>query len=352
MVFGLTFSPFLLAAIFEFHFSRMLQSICGKDNEQRKKTMIEKLARSFYVDNCTTSVKSLDDLHLFISESKDIMSAGGFDLRGWEFTRDSNGKETTLVLGVVFNKARDTISINPGTLESKIDGKISKRTILSVAHKVFDPIGFTCPVTLLPKLMLRNLCKLKLDWDTPLEESASKEFSEWFSQLHLLKTIEISRKFGTGDYSIHTFCDASQVAYATVTFLRVENGSNVELVFLSAKARVAPEKTTIPRLELLAAAIGSRQTNEIVKALGYENIPIFYWSDSTTVLAWLNRDCQWGIFVWNRVREIRGLTSAGTWKYVPGELNPADLPSRGCQAKQLLSTQWWEGPGWLREQLA
>ena len=120
----------------------------------------------------------------------------------------------------------------------------------------------------------------------------------------------------------------------------MENGSNFKLVFLSAKARVAPGKTTIPRLEFFAVAIGSRQTNEIVKTLGYENIPVFYWSDSTTVLAWLNRDFQWGIFVWNRVREIRSLTSAGTWKYVPGELNPADLPSRGSQAKQLLSTQW------------
>ena len=117
------------------------------------------------------------------------MSAGGFDLRGWEFTRDLNGKDTPLMLGVVFNKARDTISINPGTLENKIDGKISKRTILSIAHRVFDLIGFTCPVTLMPKLMLRNLGKLKLDWDTPLKESASKEFSEWFSQHHLLKTI-------------------------------------------------------------------------------------------------------------------------------------------------------------------
>ena len=192
VVFGLTCSPFLLAAILEFHFSRMLQSICGKDNEQRKKAMIEKLAKSFYVDDCTMSVQSFEDLHLFISESKVIMSAEGFDLRGWEFTRDSNEKETTLVRGVVFNKARDTISINPGTLENKIDGKISKRTILSIAHNVFVPIGFTCPVTLLPKLMLRNLCKLKLNWDTPLEKSTSKEFSEWFSQLHLFKTIEIS----------------------------------------------------------------------------------------------------------------------------------------------------------------
>lgn len=103
-----------------------------------------------------------------------------------------------------------------------------------------------------------------------------------------------------------------------VVFLRLKGEKFVEIKFLEAKTRLVPEKLLqdvqlsqeskgvtdkpIPRLELLAALIGSRLTHKIIEALEFENVPTYFWSDSSTVLAWIHRDLQWGTFVHNRVK--------------------------------------------------
>ncbi|XP_015189797.1 PREDICTED: uncharacterized protein LOC107073618 [Polistes dominula] len=320
--FGLTSSPFLLGAVLEYRISRI---------KEVPKYITEKLSKSFYVNNCVTSVKSPVELETFVELATSIMKKGGFELQGWEYTHDNSEKEETRVLGILFNKARDTISIKT-VLVKEISDEITKRKILSTAHKIFDPIGFTAPVVIIPRLILKRLCKSGHDWDSPTDEKSHKELFTWYNQLHYLNRIELPRSFGEGVFSLHTFCDASQSAYAAVTFLRVENENEVKLHFLAAKARIAPDNSTIPRLELLAACIGNRRTEDVLQAISCKDIPVFCWSDSTTVLTWINRDSQWGSW---------------TWQYVPGPQNPVDLPSRGCQAKQLYDSRWWEGPDWL-----
>ncbi|KAF2888965.1 hypothetical protein ILUMI_17207, partial [Ignelater luminosus] len=142
------------------------------------------------------------------------------------------------------------------------------------------------------------------------------------------------------DSSLHLFCDASKNAYAAVVFLKVCHQGEVHVNLLLAKTRVAPLRgMTIPRLELLAATIGARLYASVKESLNFEG-KSFFWSDSSTILCWIGGSEEWAPFVGNRVKEIGSLTDCKSWRHVPGELNPADLPSKGCSGLQLLEARW------------
>lgn len=151
----------------------------------------------------------------------------------------------------------------------------------------------------------------------------------------------------TQHIQFHIFCDASQFAYAAAVYVRVEDRMGVRVQLLQAKSRVAPlKKITIPRLEWLGCLIAARLASSVKQALSMEPEETHFWSDSTTALAWIRGNDEWGTFVGNRVKEINSLTQTDNWKHVPGIKNPADLPSRGCSPSQLLLSKWWEGPTW------
>ncbi|GFY01822.1 integrase catalytic domain-containing protein [Trichonephila clavipes] len=117
-----------------------------------------------------------------------------------------------------------------------------------------------------------------------------------------------------------------------------------------AKARVAPLKDiSIPRLELLVCVWGTRLAASVKNDLNLPDVRIYYLTDSMTALAWIQRTRDWGVFVSNRVKEIRNLSDVSSWEHVPSEKNFADILSRGCSAQQLVYLRWWEGPSWLSE---
>ncbi|XP_035232259.1 uncharacterized protein LOC118204048 [Stegodyphus dumicola] len=155
-----------------------------------------------------------------------------------------------------------------------------------------------------------------------------------------LSKVPRSIKFGNVNdkHSLHVFCDASQFAYATAVFLRVEKENSVYIQLIQARARISPSgkrRTSIARLELLGDIIAARLLSSILKDLPVKKV--YCWTGSTTVLVCIRREDSWRVFVHNRVKEVLDLTSKETWKYVPDIMNPADLPSRGCSAQHFAS---------------
>ena len=74
------------------------------------------------------------------------------------------------------------------------------------------------------------------------------------------------------------------------------------------------------------------------------------WTDSTDCIYWINsRNKVWGKFVHHRLKEIRINNPEVSWRFCPGESNPADLPSIGSDiAQSERRDKWLHGPNFLR----
>ncbi|UYV62603.1 hypothetical protein LAZ67_2001287, partial [Cordylochernes scorpioides] len=348
VVFGITTSPYFLKATLSLHLDKAPEHL---------KITAEQLKSSFYVDNCLSSFQNVEETEKFVKESTELLSTACFNLRDWvsnvtDFSLMNQLNKEVNILGITWNTDRDTLTI--GLEDFELIGPTTKRKVLSIASKIFDPLGVVCPVTSIPKLILQETWIQKLTWDEVLPGCLVQRFWKWFSKLKHLPNIEIPRWLCFKDsyvekITLHIFCDASQFAYATCIFLRIKKEDRVDIQLIQARTRVAPlKKLTIPRLELLACLIGARLAANVIQDLEFEEIPRFYWTDSTNALCWIQREDNWAAFVMNRVKEIHNLSSPESWRHIPGRLNPADLPSRGCSAESLKETRWWEGPAWLK----
>ena len=84
----------------------------------------------------------------------------------------------------------------------------------------------------------------------------------------------------------------------------------------------------VPKLELQAALLASRLRQEVQSEVSLNVERCLLWTDSTTVLHWLDLLEKQPVFVANRLIEILELTTVEQWNQVPTADNPADAGTR------------------------
>ena len=101
----------------------------------------------------------------------------------------------------------------------------TKRSLLRVSAKIFDPLGFLSPFTISTKMLFHNLCFGKVNWDERLEREALRKWNCFIHELLVLTNLQIPRcclmKEQVVLCELHGFSDASERAYAAVVYLKI-----------------------------------------------------------------------------------------------------------------------------------
>ena len=385
VVFGVSSSPFLLNATIRHHLEGFQTS---------HPDLVHQLLQSIYVDDVVCGAGLQEAAYQLYVGAKGILREGGFNLR--KFVTNSPdlqerinrseeshtnpkdlgiGEETyakatlgksqrTLlgerkVLGVRWDVDSDQLVLNLEDIAIVSDHlEPTKRHIVSVVGRFYDPLGFVSPIVIRFKMLFKELCHSKLDWDQPITGELLVKWNSLIEDLRVSQPIRVYRCYlnGMGQpvklFQLCGFCDASTGAYAAVVYLVLKTDTSCVTRFVCSKTRVSPmREQTIPRLELLSALLLARLIVSVTKSLESEiklEMPVCY-SDSKVALHWVyGLDKAWKPFVQNRVNEIRRLVPASQWKHCSGKSNPADIPSRGLTPSALAeSTLWTNGPEWL-----
>ena len=70
---------------------------------------------------------------------------------------------------------------------------MTRRGVLSVVSSLFDPLGFISPFIMKAKLLLKELCRKKLGWDSVINEQGRDQWLCWLEDLPKLQVLHIER---------------------------------------------------------------------------------------------------------------------------------------------------------------
>lgn len=360
VTYGMNCSPYLAL--------RTLRQLATDEGHQHP-AAASILLQDTYVDDVISGASTEEDALNLQQDLISLLKKGGFELRKWcsnsqlllQAVKDEH-RETPVffeesthpqysVLGLHWCPNNDTFSYSVDLSTQAT----TKRQVLSMIAKLYDPCGFLSPVTMWCKIYMQCLWAQGTQWDEPISPSLSTKWQSFVSQLSHLSLVTIPRALKLSQaicVQMHGFSDASESGYAAVIYLRCQLSDNSVIVRqLMAKTRVAPlKRVTLPRLELCGAHLLAQLVAYCLAVLKGVNISAHYlWCDSTVTLSWLTTPAfKLKTYVANRVAQTQEFVPSHWWHHISSADNPADCASRGLLPADLPGHElWWNGPFWL-----
>jgi len=176
VVFGLNCSPYLLTAVLQHHFNHW----------STDKTVIEKLKKSFYVDNLVGSVEDMNTFFELKQRAMAILTDAQMELCQWHNSGAVQDEEVN-VLGLTWDNQSDSLSLTKRDIQ--INSHYTRNSLASAAQKVFDPLGFVAPVMLAPRLCIQKLWLSMPNWGEKLPNELNEACQRWLSELPLILTL-------------------------------------------------------------------------------------------------------------------------------------------------------------------
>ncbi|XP_055640368.1 uncharacterized protein LOC129777849 isoform X1 [Toxorhynchites rutilus septentrionalis] len=359
--------------------AQYVMNLNAKEHSTEYPEAAEAILMRHYVDDYLDSKDSESEAIKLAKDVKLVHSHTGFHLRNWlsnssRFieqigeTATMSEKRLTLlkaesierVLGMAWRPNVD-VFIFSATLAMHVEHP-TKRQVLRAVMSLFDPLGLLSFFLVQGKVLVQDvqdLWRSNIEWDQLIPAKLHEKWSQWTSKFNQLNMVSIHRQYFSGYHTselesmeLHIFVDASESAYACVAYFRAKCAGRIKCALVVAKSKVAPLKCiSIPRLELQAAIIGVRLQKTI---LASHSLPIHkrvFWSDSKTVLAWINSDHRrYRQFVACRVGEILTKSNAEDWRWVPTKENVADEATKWkADIDFSPENRWFKGPKFLHE---
>ena len=120
-----------------------------------------------------------------------------------------------------------------------------------------------------------------------MNSEVEKRYARWIKELEEVRQIMFSRSLHlTVDDRVECrwlngFAEAIQHAHCACVYMVTKQSTGTFSSLITAKTRVAPiKKTSIPRLELMAARILASLISTVKEAIGLNAVSTFLWSDS------------------------------------------------------------------------